>query len=175
MRNLESPTPTGDSDVTCGPTAAHRPGAAADRVPRRPPPPARRAGYLVAAAINGVIWYLANIHPTWHAVSVLTANARLVLPWFNLSWLATMAANLVYVAYDPRWLVAAGNVLTTTLGLAALISLLSVFPFDFPAPARTTAAHVLLVLATIGTAIGVLVFLIRLGMILLGTSNTGRR
>jgi hypothetical protein len=173
MPNRESTAPTSDSDVTGGLAAPRRPDAA-DRVPRRPSPAARRVGFVIAAVMNGVIWYLVNVHPTWHAVSILTADTRLVLPWFNLSWFATMAVNVVYVAYDPPWLVAAGNVLTTTLGLVALISLMAVFPFDFPTQAWTTAAHVLLVIAIIGTAIGVLVYMIKLATILLGVSNTRR-
>ncbi|HEY7174551.1 MAG TPA: hypothetical protein VH442_06515 [Micromonosporaceae bacterium] len=173
MHNLESPAPKGDSDAPGG-LAAPRLADAAGRVSRRPSPVARRVGYVIAAVINVVIWYLVNVHPTWHAVRVLTLDTRLVVPWFNLSWFATMAVNLLFVAYDPRWLVAAGNVLTTTLGLVALISLMTVFPFDFPTQGWTTAAHALLIVAIVGSAFGVVIYLIKLATAMLGRSDTRR-
>jgi hypothetical protein len=173
MPNLESLAPIRGSALTGGLASSRRPDAP-EPMSQRPSSAARRTGYVIAAVMNGAMWYLVNVHPTWHAVPILTADTRLVLPWFNLSWFVTLAVNVLYVAHDPRWLVAAGNVLTTALGLVALISLMAVFPFDFPTQAWTTAAHVLLVIAIIGTAVGLFVFLIKLIAMLFVVSNTRR-
>jgi len=144
-------------------TVEHRPDAAARRSVRRPGPVARRAGYLIAACVNGVIWYLVNAHPTWHAVPFLTADFRTVLPLFNLSVVLAVAVNLAYLAYDARWFVAAGGVLTTMVGLAVLVRLTRVFPFDFPPhPDWTLVAHVVLVFAIVGAAVGLLVQIVTL-------------
>jgi len=143
--------------MTGGAAVGQRPGATAGPT-GRPGPVARRAGYLIAVVVNGVVWYVVNVHPTWHAVRFLTADTRAVLPLFNFSLVATIVANLVYVAYDPRWMTAAGGVVTTTIGLAVLVRLLRVFPFDFPAqPPWALIARILLVFAIVGAAIGLLV------------------
>lgn len=144
--------------MTGGAAVDQRPDAPADPAGRRPGALARRAGYLIAAVVNAVVWYLANVHPTWHAVPFLTADTASVLPLFNLSLAATVVANLVYLAYDPRWLTAAGGVVTATIGLAVLARLLRVFPFDFSAPGPwALVVRIVLVLAIVGAVIGLLV------------------
>lgn len=42
-----------------------------------------------------------------------------------------MVANLVYLLHDPRWLKALGDVVTTAVGLVAVLRMWAVFPFDF--------------------------------------------
>ena len=49
----------------------------------------------------------------------------------DLSLVVTILLNLVYLVRDPRWLTAAGAVVTTVIGLAAVIRMMQVFPFDF--------------------------------------------
>jgi hypothetical protein len=73
----------------------------------------RRAGYVVAAAINAVLLYLVNGRPGWDVLPFLTAGMTKVLPLINLSLVAGIAVNLVYLIRDPRWLVAVGSLVTT--------------------------------------------------------------
>jgi len=124
---------------------------------------ARRAGYLVAAAVNAVLLYLINGRPGWDVLPFLTDDMTKVLPLINLSLVAGIAVNLVQAIHDPRWLVAAGGVVTTAAGLAAAVRLWQVFPFDFaPGTAGETVVRLLLLLAVAGGVIGMIVQIVAL-------------
>jgi hypothetical protein len=130
--------------------------------PRRPRAAARRFGYLVAILVNGGLLYAANVWPGWEAVPFLTSETRQVLGLVNASILVSVAANLVYLVNDPRWLKALGDIVTTGVGIAALVRIRAVFPFAFT---DTTldwdlVANVLLVVGIVGSAIGIVVALV---------------
>jgi hypothetical protein len=131
---------------------------------RRPPVAARRAGYLIAAGIHVVLLYLMNVSPGWEAVPFLTGDARQVLALVNVSLVAGLVCNLVYVLGDPAWLKSLGDLLTTGIGLAVLVRLWQVFPFDFGDSAVDWALAVRAVLAIgiVGSAIGIVVQLVSL-------------
>jgi peptidoglycan biosynthesis protein MviN/MurJ (putative lipid II flippase) len=109
-------------------------------VASRPSTGSRRAGYVIAAAINGVLLWLIDV-----------------------SLVATIALNLIYMVRDPRWLTAAGAVVTTAIGLAAAVRMLQVFPFDFgDSEFWPVVVRVGLWLAVVGAAIGIIVNLVPL-------------
>jgi len=135
---------------------------------------ARRAGYVVAAAVNAVLLYLINGRPGWDVLPFLTGDMAKALPLINLSLVAGIAVNLVYVIRDPRWLVAAGGVVTTGVGLAAVIRLWQVFPFDFATgSAWETIARILLLLGMAGSVIGLVVQIVALVRAVAGRPFTG--
>ena len=69
-----------------------------------------------------------------------------------------MAVNLLYVAYDARWFVALGGLVTTGVGLVVLTRIWRVFPFAFgPGFDWPLVMRVLLVLAIAGSAIALIV------------------
>lgn len=147
------------SDVTAPP----RPQP--DRRPRRRPGPAqRRAGYLIAIVINGVLLYLLNGSPGWQAAPFLTAATAQVIEVVNLALGAGIAVNAAYLVHDPPWLRRLGDLATTVLGLAAAIRIWQVFPFSFGAGEQgwSTVARVLLIVAIVGSAIAIVVNLARL-------------
>jgi|SRR5512133_1658521 hypothetical protein len=121
------------------------------QVPKRPVVAARRAGYGVAVLVNAAILYAVNVWPGWQALPFLTDDVSLVLGLVNASILVNVVANLVYVVADPRWLKALGDVLTTGVGLAALLQIWRVFPFDFSGSSFDWA---LVVRIAVGVAIG---------------------
>ena len=124
----------------------------------RPSTASRRAGYVIAAAINGVLLWLIYVWPGWDAVPFLTADFDTVLWLIDLSLVVTIAVNLIYLIRDPRRLTAAGAVVTTAIGLAAAIRMLQVFPFDFgDSDVWPVVFRVLLWVAIIGAAIGIIV------------------
>jgi hypothetical protein len=92
---------------------------------------ARRVGYVVAVAVNLLLLFLINQSPGWQAVPFLTSDMQLALDLVNASLLAGVIANAVYVLADPRWLRAVGDVVTTSIGVAAMVRLWNVWPFDF--------------------------------------------
>jgi hypothetical protein len=139
----------------------------------RPPVAARRFGYLIAAGINGVFLYLINVSPGWQVVPFLTENTGQVLGLINISILANVAANLIYVVYDAPWWKVAGDLVTTGIGLVVVFRIWNVFPFDFSDTTFdwTFIARLLLVVAMVGATIGMVVQLVSLIRLAGGTDN----
>jgi hypothetical protein len=130
---------------------------------RRPSTASRRGGYVVAAVINAVLLWLIHVSPRWEAVPFLTADFRTVLWLIDLSLVVTIALNVLYLIRDPRWLTAAGAVVTTAIGLAAAVRMLQVFPFDLGGSGFWPVVfRVALWLAVVGSIIGLIVNLVAL-------------
>ena len=91
----------------------------------------RRAGYAMAMTVNLVLLFLVNVTPGWQAVPFLTENTTDVLLLVNLSMGAAVVANAVYSVFDPPWVRALGDAVTTSVGLASLVRIWQVFPFEF--------------------------------------------
>jgi hypothetical protein len=126
-------------------------------------PVARRTGYVIALLVNTLLIYLINVWPGWDVLPFLTAGTTQVLPLINLSLMAGVAVNLVYLAYDARWLVAAGGLVTTGIGLSAIVRLWQVFPFDFATgSAWVPVVRALLVVAMVGSVTGIVVQVVTL-------------
>ena len=124
----------------------------------RPTRASRRAGYVVAAVLNGVLLWLIHVWPGWDAVPFLTSDFQTMLWLVDLSLVVTILLTLIYLVRDPRWLTAAGAVVTTAIGLAAVIRMMQVFPFDFgDSDVWPVVFRVLLWVAIIGAAIGIIV------------------
>lgn len=124
---------------------------------------ARRFGYLVAAGMNVVIFYLANVSPGWQALPFLTDGVEQVLGLFNLSLAAGAVANLLFVLYDGAWFRAAWDLVLSVISLALSLQVYRVFPFDFSGLAYdlTGLMRFLVVLGVIGSAIGLLAAAVR--------------
>jgi hypothetical protein len=131
---------------------------------RRPSVGARRAGYVVAAVVNAALWYVVNQWPGWQALSFLTDETVQVLGWVNLSLVVGIAVNVGYLAYDPPWVTSLGALATTGIGLAVLVQLWRVFPFDFGDASVDweILARIGLLVASVGAVIGILTQLVAL-------------
>ena len=105
----------------------------------------------MAVLVNAAILYAVNVWPGWQAVPFLTEDVSLVLRLVNASIMVNLLANVVYVVADPRPLKALGDLLTTSVGLAALLQIWRVFPFDFSGSSFDWA---LVVRIAVGVAIG---------------------
>jgi hypothetical protein len=130
----------------------------------RPNPAARRAGYVVAAALNGLVLYLVNRRPGWDAVPFLTSETEQVLGLVNASIIAGLVANLVYLLADPPRLRSFGDLVTTAIGLAAMVQIWQVFPFSFDEEGFPwdTVFRWLIGVGIVGSAIGIVVALVTL-------------
>ena len=124
----------------------------------------RRAGYVIAALINAVVLWLVNVAPGWDVLPFLTSDFSRVLGLVNAATVAGLVVNLVYLVRDPRWLVAVGSIVTTAIGLAAIVALLRVFPFSFDPAGFDWAlvTRILLIVALVGSCIGLVVDLVTL-------------
>jgi hypothetical protein len=123
---------------------------------KRPGRATRRFGYAVAVLVNLAILLVVNRWPGWEAVPFLTGDTEQVLGIVNASIIAGVVANVLYLAADPRWFKGVGDIVTTAIGLAATVRVWQVFPFDFGSgSAWDTVARVLLVIAMVGSVIGI--------------------
>ena len=118
---------------------------------KRPAVGDRRVGYVVAVLVNAAVLYAVNVWPGWQALPFLTEDMRLVLGLVNASMLVSIVANMASFAADPRWLKALGDIVTTAVGIAALVRMWQVFPFDFSGSSFDWA---LVVRVAMGVAIG---------------------
>lgn len=130
---------------------------------RRPPAGARRLGYLISVTINvGLVWFV-NVAPGWRWLPFLSEDFTVVLGVLNAALVVGVAVNLAFVVADPPVLRRLGDAVTAAFAAAVLYRLAAVFPFDFvqrwswlQGPLR-----VALVLATLGTAVAVIVNVIQ--------------
>lgn len=154
---METTHPTRRIDPTTGP---HPPRPA--RV--APGPLSRRLGYTIALVLGVAVFVVLNDTPGWQALPFLTDDFALVLGVVNASVVTGILANAVYVVLDPAWLRAGGDVVTTGVGLAALVRLWQVFPL---ADASTTLdvallARWVLAVGIAGSVIGIVAAAARL-------------
>lgn len=130
-----------------------------DAAPRRPSRGGRRLGYAIAIVVNALLLYAVNVWPGWQAVPFLTAETREVVDLVNLSLIAGMITNGVYIFVDRPILKALGDIITLGIGLAVLLAFWQVFPFDFDNSTFdwTLLIRIVLGLAMFGTAVGIVV------------------
>jgi hypothetical protein len=96
----------------------------------RPSVATRRVGYAVTVVCGATLLYLVNVWPGGQVLSFLTADTRQVLDLVNLSLVAGLVANLVYLDGDAPVAKSPGELVTTGIGLAVLVRIWQVFPFD---------------------------------------------
>ena len=161
--------------TTSPPTTAPRNTPSTADVARRPPRPARRLGYGIAAAANLVgIWIVENLLD-WGWPRFLTADFELVVPIITLSFVLGVVANMVYVADDAPWIKSLGTIVTGLVSIVVSVRVWQVFPFDFSTYAIdwTALARAFLVVAIVGTVVGVLIEVARVLRRLLGRDDGG--
>ncbi|HET7397023.1 MAG TPA: hypothetical protein VFJ94_00765 [Intrasporangium sp.] len=129
--------------------------------PRRPAVASRRFGYAVALLVNGAMLYAVNRWPGWEAVPFLTADTPKVLGIVNASIAAGVVANALYLLVDSVRFKALGDIVTTSIGLVAMVVIWQVFPFAFGPGSVDWAlvVRVLGVVAIVGSGIAILVSL----------------
>ncbi|GAA2156634.1 hypothetical protein GCM10009844_45060 [Nocardioides koreensis] len=125
---------------------------------------ARRVGYAIAVLVNAAVLYGANRWPGWEEIPFLTGDTAQVMDWVNASILTNLVANVLYFVADPPRVRALGDVVTTSVGIVALVRIWQVFPFDVDSDSSGwgLVLRVLLAVALIGSAIGIVTGLVRL-------------
>jgi hypothetical protein len=125
---------------------------------RRRPSSGSRLGYLVSVAVNAALLMAVNVWPGWRSVPFLTYDTREVLGVLNAALLVGMLVNLVYVAWDQRWLKAICDLVLGAFALAVLARIWQVFPFTVESEVAL-AVRVVIGVVALGVAIGMLVSL----------------
>ncbi len=106
---------------------------------------------------------------TWSRYPFFTQDINLWLPILTTTLALTIAGHIILIILDRYVLRETILIVLNALGLATVLTLLSVFPFDFSVIPNTTAADVTymgvtiaLICISIGIGIGILVSLIKL-------------
>jgi hypothetical protein len=131
---------------------------------RSEPTPIRAAGYAAAAAVNLVLLVIANSLLDWGWPPFLTGEFAEVLPLLNISIGAAALANGLYIVDDRPRFKHAAQLILGAVSLTVLARVWETFPFDFSAYTGfdwDLATRMVLVLAMIGTGIGMLVDFIK--------------
>ena len=130
----------------------------------------RRLGYLIAIIVNGALLFLINDSPGWRSVPFLTSGTTQVVGVVNLALALSLAVDVVYLAYDARWVRALGDLATTSVGLAAALAIWRVFPFAFHGSAAFWAIvlRVLVMIGIVGSCIAIIVNLVLLARAAVG-------
>ncbi|MEO5313097.1 hypothetical protein PV772_03085 [Pseudarthrobacter sp. CC12] len=137
---------------------------------------AGRSGNIGSAIINALLLYGINIWPGWQVLPFLTADMARALGLINASLIAGIVVNLVCVLIRSRALLALGNLVVIGIGVAAMLRLWEVFPFDFGTAwsGWPILVRVFLVLGIVGSIIGAVVELGNLFRALAGLEPRAR-
>jgi 4-hydroxybenzoate polyprenyltransferase len=112
-----------------------------DRTKNRPLP-AGRMNPRVA------LWFGVALSAIAIPILAIGANA--------LTALLAVSANLLYVLWDPLWLRALGDLVTTSVGVVAMVRIWQVWPIDFAAgSAWDVVARILVGIGIAGGLIGI--------------------
>ncbi|GAB3278095.1 hypothetical protein GCM10027449_18080 [Sinomonas notoginsengisoli] len=135
-----------------------------------------RAGAMPGIIVNGAMLGLANMWPGWWAVPFLTSSTAQVMGAVNSVWIAAIVANAVYLVAGSAVVRALGGIVVAIFGLVALFRIWDLFPFDFPDSSFdwALAARILLVIAIVGSFIGIIAQLVALVRALAGLGRKGR-
>lgn len=125
---------------------------------------ARRSGYVVAIAVNVVMLYVVNNLLAWDILPFLTSDFGRVLWLIDISLLATIVVNFIYVAYDQSWFRSLTQVGLNLISLVVAVRMYQVFPFDFSGSSFdwTQIARVVIIFTILGTAVGAVVEAVKL-------------
>jgi hypothetical protein len=119
--------------------------------------------HLVGALVNAVLLAAVHLWPGWQVVPFLTAETPTVLGAVDAMLLTGIVVQLLLLVPGWGWLTAAGNLVTSVVGLLATVRVLQVFPFAFDGGFDwAPVVRVLLVLGVLGCAIGALVAVVGL-------------
>jgi hypothetical protein len=124
----------------------------------------RRFGYGVAVVVNLLMLVAVQFILEWGWLPFLTDEFSTLVPWISLSLLVSIVANLVYQFNDTPVVKSTGQILSNLISLFVTYQIFLVFPFDFSASQFdwTIVTRVVLILAMVGSGVGVLTEAVKL-------------
>ena len=130
----------------------------------RVPTSVKRVGYLVAAAVNGVLLWVAHQLLDWGWPAFLTDDFARVLGLVTASLIAGIVVNLGLAADHRGRVRALADLVTAAFTLAVGLRLWEVFPFDFTGHATdwSTPVRVALGVGIAATGIAIIANLVKL-------------
>jgi hypothetical protein len=116
----------------------------------------RQAGYIIAIVVNLVMLLVAQNILEWGWAPFLTSDFASILPWISFSLIASMAMNAIYLLDDRPDVKSLGQMTINLISLIVTYRIWQVFPFDFSAYDFNwdLLTHVILILAFVGSGVG---------------------
>jgi len=118
---------------------------------------------------NHYIAFYNNVDGVWYRYPFLTGEFGRWLPIAMTAIIAGIAGNIILIIYDGYFFRQVMHMVMDLFGLAAVISLLVIFPFDFSVMPGNDLTNILnpvvtavLILVTVGIGIGILVRFIKM-------------
>jgi hypothetical protein len=119
----------------------------------------KRLGYVIAIVVNLAMLIIVQNILEWGWLPFLTEEFADVVPWMSASLVVAGAVNVIYLIDDRQVVRSVGQIVTNLIGIAVTIVIYQAFPFDFSSYAFNwePIARLVLILAIVGSTIGVLV------------------
>jgi uncharacterized membrane protein len=100
--------------------------------------------------------------------TLITSDFPSWLPFITVNLILVIVGHTILIIFDKHWLRQVIEIVLSIFGLVSIISLLTIFPFDFSVLPNPTASYwawlglkIFLILICVGTVIGVIVRFIR--------------
>jgi len=119
---------------------------------------ASTAGFIATIIVNFTMLYLANNLLNWN-ISFLTSSFIAPLYVFNISIVATIIANFIFIFIRMSWFRHLLQTALNLIGFGAMYTLYVVFPFDFYAtsyPAWQNIIHIVILVGLILSGLAVI-------------------
>ena len=98
---------------------------------RRPSRGTRRLGYDISIVFQFALLILVNNLVEWDIAPFITDEFNNLVPYINVSLVASMAVNALYFAFDPRWFRSFTQAILNVISLVVIVQTYRIFPFDF--------------------------------------------
>ena len=98
---------------------------------RRPSRGTRRFGYAVSIVVEVALLVLVNNLVEWDIAPFITEGFNNLVPYINVSLVASMVVNIAYFAFDPRWFRSLTQAILNVISLVVIVQTYRIFPFDF--------------------------------------------
>ncbi len=123
--------------------------------------------YYVGITVNIILLYALN-NIRYLNSSVLDTNKYISCLWaINLALTIGILGNFILLIRRPRWLYHASQLIMNLTIILAFYIIFQQFPFNFVSSLYQTAVKVILIIIMVGTGIGAIVELVRLGLVFL--------
>ncbi len=127
-------------------------------------PTVRKTSYTAAVVVNLVMLFVINNLLDWDWFRFLTADFGPLLWLINVSLVATILINLVWLGYDPVWFRSLSQIGLNLISALVTVRMYQVFPFDFSTYEFDWApiVRLVIILAMVGLALGTITELFKL-------------
>jgi hypothetical protein len=125
---------------------------------RRPTRGTRCLGYGISIGVQAALLIVVNNLVEWDILPFITEEFNDLVPYINVSLVASIVVNAVYFAFDPRWFKSFGQAILNAISLVVIVQTYRIFPFDFSGSSFnwTAVTRVCLVALMVLVGIGII-------------------